>query len=302
MLYNFGNKILINSQIKINKSDFSKIKNLYKKSLTEVSFSRFNYFLNSRVSKNIPDSKHSILRMKEGNCVAFSYYIQHKLKKLGYKSYIIPSSVPNYIHKQGYLHICHAAVVLPHSKGFILFDLSFYFSEPINIFLNKTKNIKLKNVYSQEYTDLNLYLQKGDTYDISYNDGNCIIPSDTDYIYVDNIFHNNKYYLREIFNPDECITIHTNKEDKRIFYCKITKNIEIELYYAFDLNDPNNQLLKGNTIYNKDIPSILIKDVLFDKEKLKNWLKMFKIKDIREKVKMRNKIKKFLFYYKNNLI
>lgn len=280
-----------------------KLNMIHNQVMNDVVFSRFKYHISKKLTNmKIPDSKYSIIKMKEGNCVAFSYYTKFILNKNGFNdAYIISSCPPKLFKRDGYLPLSHAAVVLPCKSGYVLFDPSFYFPNVVYIDIqNKSmQQMSVKNVYSKQYAIWNFNITNSMTNENENEIGNEIIqhiPKDTPIIKA--TFHEQLclYILREIINPDECITIPTNIVDKRIFYCKITRDFDIDLYYAFDFND-NRNILKGSSLNNDNIPTIHINDIKTNSFKLDEWIELFNITDNKEKRKMKSNINTFIKLY-----
>lgn len=257
-----------------------KLERIYRDVMKEVVFSRFKYYTSHRVVRDnggIPDSKYGIRTFKEGNCVAFAYYTQSVLRKHGFtKAVVVGSSPPKLFKRPGYKHVSHAAVVLPYNRGYVLFDASFYYPRPVYVDLKRARalgdtastvvdTLDVKNVYSggtEKWYFEYVSPESTDAYDASGG----TVPMGTPYIRASfdvyeypppSTTDECRYYLRELKNADSCITVHTNAADRRIFYCKVTPDLDIELYYAFDLNTPNHFRLKGR-VRHGDIPSLSI--------------------------------------------
>lgn len=280
---------------------------IQKKVMKEIVFSRFKYYTSQKMLKGIPDSKYSVLKYKEGNCVGFAYYTQFLLKKYGFKDAVIIGSSPPAIFKRpGYLYISHAATILPYNKGYILFDGSFYYSRPVYIDVVNTNPeqdvLTVKNVYSKISEEWTFSYHKNDSNltieDEVYNNGECIVTSQTPYISVAIKNHNDRcnYYLRELTNPDESITVHTNKVDKRIFYCKVTDKFEIDLYYAFDENNDDNKLRGKDPDGDKEQLNLDDIDSSNMKTKFKKWCNLFTTSH-EERKKMLKHIQKYYKQY-----
>ena len=287
------NNIQLNQQRVLSSKLIKQLTTIHKDIMHHVTFSRFKYYISDTIyHNNIPSSKLCIQKFKEGNCVAFAYHTKTILHKLGFTDAVIVGAKPPSIFKRtGYLHVSHAAVVLPFNEGFILFDSSFYIPTPvfINILKNETVSVSVKNVYSS-LSNIWYFTYHNDTDKHSHihDDGKCIIPKNTPYIKVTSeIFKDCIYYLRELLNPDESITVHTNNVDKRIFYCKITPQFDIDIYYAIDLNsDPH--ILRG-----KAYDVINIKDLNLTtarKYDVIKWISQFNHIYAAEKRKMKKHI------------
>lgn len=293
-MYVFANdNIKLNQQRVLSSKLIKQLTTIHKQIMQNVTFSRFKYYISDTIyHNNIPNSNLCIQKFKEGNCVAFAYHTKNILHKLGFTDAVIVGAKPPSIFKRtGYLHVSHAAVVLPFNEGFILFDSSFYIPTPvvINILKNEIVSVSVKNVYSS-LSNIWYFTYHNDTDTNSHihDDGKCIIPKNTPYIKVtSDIFKDCNYYLRELSNPDESITVHTNNVDKRIFYCKITPQFDIDIYYAINLNnDPH--ILRGITYHIKDITDLNLKTAR--KYDVIKWISQFNHISATEKRKMKKHI------------
>ena len=258
-------------------------------------------------NSRIPNSKYGIHRFREGNCVAFAYYTQYLLHKNGFKGAVVIGCAPPALFKRpGYHFISHAAVILPYDRGYVLFDAAFYYPRPVYISSNlrtgefKSDSLEVKNVYSGNH----------DTWIFDHQD-TAEYPSSSEYSknlaniastpYIRARFSTGfssdecRYYLRELKNADECVTVHTNHVDKRVFYCKVTPKLDIELYYAFDLNNSSNPRMKGR-YFNREVPSIHISSDMPRKDILK-WIDSFGITNPKDKRCMKSNILKFFDIY-----
>jgi hypothetical protein len=214
-------------------------------------FSKIPYFLNKSVIgnntiNNVPDSKLAALKLKAGNCLSYSYYLQNLLKKKGYKSYIISSKPPTQYMKKGYSHISHAAVALPFNNGYIILDPSIYIKVPIILYPNQSKFVDMASPYIARYQVWKFTLQNINLNNISYPN-KVFIPKKTPIVH-GHIFEKNdltrptdyfKYYLREIINPDLSITKHTNHFDDRIFIASSTNAGDPLAYTSLNLKNLN---------------------------------------------------------------
>ena len=94
------------------------------------------------------NSRQSIKKYNEGNCIALSIYLKNYLKKRGFKSFLIPATIPYYIQHPDLLEISHVALAIPINKDktFIV-DAAFYFIKPILVEhkLKKNKSIDIMN-------------------------------------------------------------------------------------------------------------------------------------------------------------
>ena len=216
-----------------------------------MTFSKIPYYLNKNVMGNTnnprmnpPNSKYSALKLKTGNCLSYSYYLQNLLKKKGYNSYIIPSKPPNQYSREGYSHLSHIAVVLPYNKGYIIMDPSIYVKEPIILEPYIKKEINMKSPYGIKNQIWTFNLQQLNENELNYSN-KVSIPKKTPIVH--GLIYTNdnknqpydyfKYYIREILNPDLSITNHTNKSDKRIFVASSTKDGNPLAYTCLNMDD-----------------------------------------------------------------
>ena len=157
------------------------------------------------------NSKQSIKKFNEGNCIALSMYLKNYLKKKGIKSYLIPATIPYYIQHPDLLSISHVALAVPKNKSITyILDCAFYFIKPLVIYHNKKNNKKLQimNFTDEDLENIGSYneiTKKKHTYN-QYQS----IPKNTHLCKCYNI---NKtkiqwdYILREIINPDKSIML-----------------------------------------------------------------------------------------------
>lgn len=231
---------------------------LIKKCCKEMVFSRFPYYDGTSLS----DKKLALTR-KEGNCVAFAYYMKHLLNLNNINAFIIGGKPPPKFARQGYREISHAAVIVPHTTGFCLFDTSFYFDKVIN--LDENKNYKdcksFTNVYSKQ-TDKWCFTLNDDRINVSINDS----------------FVNAYYQVRELKNPSQSITPHTNRADRVVFRCEVDASLIYKLYYK--INMYNNMLTVSGA--NQNESQISVHELMYTNNKpntikLKAWIDMLNI-------------------------
>lgn len=205
------------------------------------------------------NSSKSAKYLSSGNCVALSIAGQKYLKnKYNIKSYLIPASIPKIFQDPDYLHICHVALYIPQNKNlaFIL-DFAFYFKTPIVINLNDlNKNIscKMMNTYHgiEENLSCKLHILEKKT---KFNEYQTLFKN-TKFI---KTYYNKdpndswNYYIREIINPDKCITNFYIKIKKNPFLCVLDENYNFKLYIKF--LDNQNFIIKKyqNTIFNGNL-------------------------------------------------
>ena len=181
-----------------------KIKDVLLDCFEHNAFSTFPYIVDGYTSKQ------AINKTNSGNCISLSMFIKDQLqKKYGITGYMIPSTVPSYIYKEGYLDICHVSVLIPINKSaFYLIDPAFYFMEPILIHTKKyIEPIRSMNIYDDTVYMVNSTLKICDkrTQLNQYQN----IPKGTPYCecyYNENSDDKWNYYLREIVNPDQAIS------------------------------------------------------------------------------------------------
>ena len=197
-LYDFSEDVIqLNDDRRLTPKLKSELNKIQEQVINDIVFSRFKYYTSKRVNQTIPDSKYSVIKFKEGNCVGFAYYTRYLLHKKGFKDAVIVSSSPPRMFKRtGYLHASHAAVILPYNNGYILFDGSFYFPRIaiVNIFDESIYSMNVKNVYSKILSEWKFQYYKNHTFsDEIYNNGHCIIPRSTPYILANISGYNNTY-------------------------------------------------------------------------------------------------------------
>jgi hypothetical protein len=227
-------KMTNNSFTTMNKTIKTKLDKLAKLGCINMVFTRFPYYNTPR--KN---SKTLSKTVKEGNCVAFAYYMKECLRINNIKSYIVGAKPPPNFAREGYNEISHSAVVAPYSDGYILFDTSFYFDKAI--ILNKLNNFSYTNTFKNVYSEMN-------------DEWNFKIINDRINVKINNVEVNAYYELRELKNPESSITYHTNLADKTIFRCEIDKKLSYEFVYKINLNNDSNTLI----LYSKKQPQVLI--------------------------------------------
>ena len=113
-----------------------------------IAFSTFPY-----ISKSLNSMK-SIKKTNSGNCIALSMYIKNNLKKkYNIKSFLIPSTIPQYLISDGYLDISHVVLAIPLDElNYFIIDPSFYFLKPIKINLtnNSINTVTSMCIYSNK--------------------------------------------------------------------------------------------------------------------------------------------------------
>lgn len=284
-LYDFSSTILMpDKSLRLTKRTRRTLERIHTRIMKDIVFSRFPYYTSKHMTKigSVPQSKYAMHTFKEGNCVAFAYYTQFVLKRDGFPGATVVGVVPPRLFKRpGYKPISHAAVVLPYAKGYVLFDASFYYPRPVYIMVDDGVNVDegggdvldVKNVYSGNVKTWSFkYVAVNDPPRATYRENarhsttiNGIVdendvPSGTPYIKASFTTDGmgpdeSRYYLRELRNADASVTIHTNRADRRVFYCKVSPFLDIELYYAVDMNTPERVHFRGR-VNNIDTPTL----------------------------------------------
>ena len=172
---------------------------------------KFNAFSTFPYLKDSYTSKQAIKKTNSGNCIALSMFIKQQLKdNFNIDSYLIPATVPSYIHKEGYLDICHVALMIPVNKNSVyLVDPAFYVMDPIEIKMKggEAKPVRSMNIYENKVDTVNPSLQQcGER--LALNEYQSL-PKGTRYCqcYYNQDSHDTwNYYLREIMNPDQAVS------------------------------------------------------------------------------------------------
>lgn len=264
-----------NQYFKLTKQLKSLLNKIAKKGCDNVVFTRFPFYLTNL------DSKQLALDNKEGNCVSFSYYVHNLLKKEGIKSHIVGGHPPTMFFRDGYNEISHCAVVVPFNNGFIIFDTSFYFNKGIIVNKKKDENVP--------YTFKNVYSEESQRWDF-------VLKNDKIHMYLDGHESGGYYLLKELSNPHESITIHTNQNDQRIFRCEIDKRKYIsKFYYKVDLYDHTLSVSINNRHVCKDDLSIFYIRNVFSNVLFENWI-------ISKKQYLTNKQYKSILYDVSSLL
>lgn len=244
---NINEKILINE-----------LKNCY----NNIAFSTFPYIKKSMGSMN------SIKKTNSGNCIGLSMYIKHNLKKkYNIKSYLIPSTIPQYLIADGYLDISHVVLAIPLDElNYFIVDPSFYFLKPIKINLtnNLIGTVTSMCIYSNKVNKIKTS-KKMLNKRIIFNEYQSI-PKNTYFCECYYDFNPNDkwvYFLREITNPDLAVTSFFIGIKKLPFFVstkfidnKCLKDISIRTYDndILSIYIDNNKIYKGKK---KLIPKLL---------------------------------------------
>jgi hypothetical protein len=223
-----------------------------RKGCLNMVFTRFPYYTSKVQCKRLA------LQHNEGNCVAFAFYMHNLLRNSKLKAYIVGSKPPPKFAREGYRDISHAGVVLPYSTGYVLFDTAFYFHKAI--VLDKS------NDYQSCHFFTNVYTRNEDKWCFK-------LIKDKIVVYINDIDVDAYYELRELINPHQSITIHTNKADKTVFRCEIDKQMVSSFYYKINLW--NNMLTVNSKTQNTThayLSSFMQPNMKLDKYKIKAWI------------------------------
>jgi len=252
--YKYSKTNLKMSNLKLTNQLIKLLNQLAKKGCREIVFSRFPYYTDD---KNKSD-KWLALSKREGNCVAFAYYMKELLKINKIKGYIVGGKPPPKFARTGYKDISHAGVVVPYNTGFILFDTAFYFDKII--ILDEKHNFEtckyFPNVYSKS-VDKWCFRKEQDKIQV----------------YINNNKMDAYYELKELLNPSKSITLHTNRADRTVFRCEVDKSMHSNLYYKINMYDNNlsvSSLNQHNTSIN--VSSFFNENGKLNKLKLKTWI------------------------------
>jgi len=285
--YDFGEKIDYNPDLKLTDKLITDCKNIIKKTLKNMLFSRFPYFIYNDIKGNFdnpeiksPDSNLASKKYHAGNCVSFAYYVRNHLEELNnnYKCYLICAGVPAKFKKKNYSKICHVANCIPYDKGFILIDSAFYINEPIIVEFNKPVVKDINSIYknmTEKWQFKLVHEEEEDKQNISYLD--YIIPGDIYAIETTLLkdIQSFKYYLIEILNPDLSITIHTNFGNERVFIASTDEKGLPKGYLCILINSGKLEgYSKKNYFDNLNFSEFITKNknnVLIDLKKLYSW-------------------------------
>ena len=242
-----------------------------------IAFSTFPY-----ISKTLNSMK-SIKKTNSGNCIALSMYIKNNLKKkYNIKSFLIPSTIPQYLISDGNLDISHVVLAIPLDElNYFIIDPSFYFLKPIKINLtnNSINTVTSMCIYSNKVNKIKK-LKKILNKKLNFNNYQSI-PKNTYYCECYYDFNPNDkwiYFLREITNTDLEINYFFIKIKHLPFFVstkfidnKCLKDISIRTYKnnIISIYIDNNKIFKGKK---NNIPKSLrinlenyIKNKNFDK-------------------------------------
>ena len=227
------------------------LKKVLKHAYLNTRFSTFPYIILNM------NSKQSIKKFKEGNCITLSMYIKDYLKKRGIKSFLIPATIPYFIQHPDLLEVSHVALAVSKNNNLTyILDCAFYFIDPLNICHKQINNKELRLMnFGNNNIDIidskNEILEKR----LVYNEYQSVPKG----IRICNcIDRNNKkskwsYILREILNPDKSITdffIRNNPFFLTTGYKngRCIKDIEVNMYNNkyIVINKEGKYIYKGN--------------------------------------------------------
>ena len=252
--YKYSKKNIALSKLKLTNQLIKLLNKLIKKGCSDIVFSRFPYYTDEKTKSD----KWLALSKREGNCVAFAYYMKELLRMNKIKGYIVGGKPPPKFARSGYKDISHAGVVVPYNTGFILFDTAFYFDKII--ILDKTNNYKTCKYFT------NVYSKSADKW--------CFTKEqDRIQVYINNNKIDAYYELKELLNPSKSITLHTNRADRTVFRCEVDKFMHSKFYYK--INMYNNMLsVSSLNQYNTtiDVSNFFNENGKLIKSKLKTWI------------------------------
>ena len=255
--YKYSKTNLKLSKLKLTNQLIKLLNKLVKKGCREIVFSRFPYYT-ATDEKNKSDKWLALSNKREGNCVAFAYYMKELLRMNKIKGYIVGGKPPPKFTRSGYKDISHAGVVVPYNTGFILFDTAFYFDKPI--ILDKTNNYETCKYFT------NVYSKSVDKWCFKKEDNRI-------QVYINNNKIDAYYELKELLNPSKSITLHTNRADRTVFRCEVDKSMHSKFYYK--INMYNNMLsVSSLNQYNTtiDVSNFFNENEKLNKSKLKIWI------------------------------
>jgi hypothetical protein len=205
-----------NKDVKLSKSLLRLLNKLAIQGCTKMVFSRFPYYTTKMQCKRLAKTT------KEGNCVAFAYFMKDLLKQYKLDAFIVGAKVPPKFARPGYREICHAAVVLPYSTGIVLFDTAFYFNRAI--VLDRKTDYQCCHIFR------NVYSTRIDTWCFK-------LINETIHVTINNVDVDAYYQVREVLNPYHSITVPTNHADPGVFRCEVNKQLISQFYYKLNLRD-----------------------------------------------------------------
>ena len=274
--YKYSKNNITLSKLKLTNQLIKLLNKLVKKGCREIVFSRFPYYTADEKNKS---DKWLALSKREGNCVAFAYYMKELLRMNKIKGYIVGGKPPPKFARSGYKDISHAGVVVPYNTGFILFDTAFYFDK--TIILDKTNNYETCKYFT------NVYSKSVDKWCFKKE-------QDRIQVYINNNKIDAYYELKELLNPSKSITLHTNRADRTVFRCEVDKSMHSKFYYK--INMYNNMLsVSSLNQYNTtiDVSNFFNENEKLNKSKLKTWIHHLNLLTS-QKQRMYKDIKNFL--------
>ena len=271
----FGDAIELNPKRSFSKSMYATGIRALRSCFKNMRFSRFPYFVGTNNKRC--DSLQCALSKNQGNCVAFARYVQHYMLMRGYEAHLACSQTPSMYRKPGFLHVSHAVVVAPFRDGYMMMDAAFYMNKPIVV--------SRDGVIGDEYVIEHAYNRKDDAMRMDFRMKQKHTEEDIEYDYVkipahtpviegklrtgdDEHYETVNYYLRDILNPDESLTTHTNYYDRRIMYTVTNSDGKIQLYLSLDLRDPDDVVLKcSDNLMSLSCPSLHSSDLFSPRRK-----------------------------------
>ena len=250
--------------------------------LTSRFFSTYPYYVQHHSSKK------AIQRKKSGNCIALSYGLQSKLKKNGFKSFLVPASVPKKYRMVDYSQfpICHVAVCVVISKHVkYILDPAFYYQAPLRVKIGaSTESI---NVYqstpTKDAVDKVMCREiRRERFPIDANPKSVSTTLDNkkeDYDVVVVSYENDpeddwEYHLVEVLNPDSSIGLKYLHMKKEAFLCMLDENWRMKCMVK-QRNPPEIMVTEygeQTTYPNVDKVPVEVKRRLYDEYGMKPYL------------------------------
>lgn len=273
--YEYSNADVMNENedLVMSKTLHKALDRLAKRGCLRMVFSRFPYY-NSKMQ-----CKKLAMHKREGNCVAFAYYMKTLLKQHKLNAFIVGAKIPPKFSRRGYRDICHTGVVLPYSSGCVLFDTAFYFDRAI--VLDKS------NDYKQCLYFTNVYSHKTDKWCFT-------LINNMIHVHINDVDVDAYYEIKELINPYKSVTLHTNSADKTVFRCEVDKNMLSKFYYK--LNLVNNTLSVNSHTQNTvhiNVTNFFNSDAKLNEKVLKEWIFNLNLENS-QKQKMYTDVRLFL--------
>jgi hypothetical protein len=182
----------------ITEAQFSQIHSISKDIISRSTYSLLPYYF---LSAEIPTQIQDIVVSKQntGNCVSFAHMIIADLRDKGiHTGVIIPATLPSQLILSGYPLFAHVVVMLETETNFILFEPTYFITEPIVIPKNGT-DLRIKiHIFNAEW--IYKYIDETNTILVTNLDGN-------------ELFF---YSIAEIANPSQSVSYPTNIMNNRI--------------------------------------------------------------------------------------